>query len=170
VARYRIIPERSKIWIEARSSLHPIKAESSAMEGNFEMEMADGRVDLQSAPKGWLDLEVESLKTGNRLYDRQIEGELEVRKYPRIHGEVREVSAGTDGDRLRVRGDLSLHGVTRRLEGDVVLAALDADTMQVEGEKTIDLREFNLKPPQILMLKVYPEVKIRARIVARREG
>ena len=166
MARYRIVPERSKIWVEARSSLHPIKAESSAVQGEIDVQMVDGHIDLTAAPKGSLELEVESLQTGNRLYDRQIESQLEVRKYRRIRGEVKQVSAGGDASHLRVRGDLSLHGVTRELDGDVVVKAVDDKTVQVEGEKTIDLRNFNLKPPQILMLKVYPEVKIRARIVA----
>lgn len=34
----------------------------------------------------------------------------------------------------------------------------------------LDMRDFNLKPPKILMLEVSPEVTIRAKIVAVRES
>ena len=37
--------------------------------------------------------------------------------------------------------------------------------MQAEGEKTTDLRDFNLRPPQTLTLEVHPDAKLRARIV-----
>jgi polyisoprenoid-binding protein YceI len=69
-----------------------------------------------------------------------------------------------------VRGDRTLRGVTKSLEGEVTLQVIDDETVQVEGEKTIDVRDFGLNPPKILMLQVYPEVRIRARLVAIREG
>jgi polyisoprenoid-binding protein YceI len=75
-----------------------------------------------------------------------------------------------NGGRYHVRGDLSLHGVTKPIEGDVTLRAIDDETVEVEGEKVIDLRDFGLQPPKILMLKVYPDVKVRAKVVATREG
>jgi polyisoprenoid-binding protein YceI len=168
VARYRVLPERSKLWVDARSSLHPIRVESSALSGAIELELADGNLDLSKSPSGTLELEAESLKTGNRLEDSQLQRQLEVRKFPRIRGQIRQVSA--NGGRYHVRGDLSLHGVTKPIEGDVMLRAIDDVTVEVEGEKVIDLRDFGLQPPRILMLKVYPEVKVRAKVVAAREG
>ena len=168
MARYRVLPQRSKLWVDARSSLHPIRVESSALSGTIELELADGSVDLSKPPSATLELEAESLKTGSRLEDGALERQLEVRKFPRIRGRVRDVSA--NGGRYHVRGDLSLHGVTKPIEGDVTLRAIDDETVEVEGEKVIDLRDFGLQPPKILMLKVYPDVKVRAKVVATREG
>jgi len=170
VARYRIVPERSKLWVDARSSVHPIKVESSALEGSLDLEVVEGHADLASAPQGSIAVDVESLKTGSKLEDRELERQLQVRKYPRIRGEVRAVTALNGGGRYRVRGDLSLRGVTKSIEGEVALQALDEKTVQVDGEKTLDVREFGLQPPKFLMLQVYPEVRVRARIVAVREG
>jgi polyisoprenoid-binding protein YceI len=170
VARYRVVPERSKLWVDARSSVHPIKVESNAVEGSLELEVVEGRADLASAPKGSIAVDVESLKTGSKLEDRELERQLQARKYPRVRGEVREVTALNGGGRYRVRGDLSLRGVTKSIEGEVTLQTLDEKTVQVDGEKTLDVRDFGLQPPKILMLQVYPEVRIRARIVAVREG
>ena len=44
-----------------------------------------------------------------------------------------------------------------------------ADTVEIEGEKVIDMQDYGLTPPKLLLFRVYPEVKVRARIVAVRE-
>ena len=168
MARYRVLSERSKLWVDARSSLHPIRVESSALSGAIELELADGSVDLSKPPSGTLELEAETLKTGSRLEDSALERQLEVRKFPRIRGYVREVSANRGG--YDVRGDLSLHGITKPIEGHVTLRAIDEKTVEVEGEKVIDVRDFGLQPPKILMFKVYPDVRVRAKVVATRES
>jgi polyisoprenoid-binding protein YceI len=163
------VPERSTLWAEAKSSLHGIHIESHELAGSFEIEVSAEGLDLTKPPSGQLELEADSLKTGNRLEDGQIESQLEVRKYPKVRGAVRGVTA-LAGGRYRVRGDLTLHGVTKSVEGDVTLRTIDDKTVEVEGEKVIDVREFGLNPPKILMMKVYPDVKIRAKVVAVREG
>ena len=42
-------------------------------------------------------------------------------------------------------------------------------TICLEGEHTFDLRDFAFEPPRILMLRVYPEVTVKVRVVARAE-
>ncbi len=112
---------------------------------------------------------MDSLKTGNALYDRELERQIEVRKYPRIRGEILEVKEIEAGRRYRVKGNLSLHGVTKAVEGEVNLKVLDDGNFEVEGEKVFDIRDFGLTPPRILMLKVYPDVKVRGRVVAEKQ-
>jgi polyisoprenoid-binding protein YceI len=170
VTRYRIVPGRSRLWVEARSSLHPIKAESAALSGYVETEIGAGGVDLKSAPQGRIEVEVESLRTGNGLYDRELERRLDTRKYPRIRGEILEVTELDAGRRYRVRGNLSLHGVTKTVEGEVALRVVNGGNFEVEGEKTFDIRDFGLSPPRILMLQVYPDVKVRGHVVAEKQA
>lgn len=166
--RYRIVPERSQLWAEARSSLHPIRMETDGFEGFIEADTHDGHLRFDVAPKAHLELDVDRIKSGNRIYDYELERRLETRRYPRIKGEVSDVLPLDGRDRCRVRGDLSLHGVTKRVEGEVTFRVLDDDTIEIEGEKVIDMRTFGLEPPTLLVLKVHPEVKIRARLVAER--
>src|SRR5260221_10604975 len=44
--RYRIVPEKSLMWAEAKSSLHPIRAESRAIVGYLDAEIHNGRLDM----------------------------------------------------------------------------------------------------------------------------
>ena len=55
------------------------------------------------------------------------------------------------------------------MEGEVGLRSLDERTIEIEGHQVIDMRNFGLEPPRLLMLRVYPEIQVRGRVVARRE-
>lgn len=164
--RYRIVPERSQLVAEARSSLHPIRVETTGLQGYLEARVTDGRVDLELPAH--LEFEAERLKTGNALLDGELVRRLEVGKFPRVVGEARSIQSSGDG-RFSVRGDLSMHGTTRNLDGEVRIRSSAENTLEVEVDKLIDMRDFDLNPPKILMLRVYPEVQVHVRIVAERE-
>jgi hypothetical protein len=168
--RYRILPERSRLLAEARSSLHPIRVDTSGLEGTIDIELSSGRVDLSVAPQAHLEIDSDRFKTGNVLYDRELERRLEVRRYRRLRADVRSVTASEDANSLRVCGLIRFHGASRREEGDVTVRAVDDRTIEIDGERDFDMRDFGLDPPRILMLRVYPEVRIRIHIVAELES
>jgi polyisoprenoid-binding protein YceI len=170
VPLYRIAPERSQVWIEARSSLHPIHGEGRGLEGSIEAEVIDGRLDLNGVPKIRLQLPVESLKSGKSMEDAEMMRRIDARRYPTIRGEVVEIKQSADG-RYQVRGDLTFHGITKTVDGEVSISVPDGDgTIVFEGEQTFDIRDFGVTPPKILMLKVHPDVKVRVRVVAEQEA
>jgi polyisoprenoid-binding protein YceI len=169
MARFRIVPERSRVWVEARSSVHPIHGQADGARGTIEGEVADGRPRLSSPPVMRLELPVERLGSGNALYDAEMQRRVQARRYPTIVGEARELEA-LGGDRYRVRGDLTVRGVTRRVEGEVRVRASGERTLELEGEQVFDVRDFGLEPPRIAMLRVHPDVTVRVHLVAEREG
>ncbi len=150
--------------------MHPINVETTGLEGFLEVERGDqgGSGAALRLIAGRVEIDTDRLKTGNGLYDRELERRLETRKYPRVRGEVRAVTP-LEGGRYRVRGDLSLHGVRRSVDGEVQLRMVDDRTVEVGGERIFDMRDFGLDPPRILMLRVYPEVRVRGRVIAERE-
>ena len=168
MARYRLVPERSTIRAEARSSIHPITVETTGLEGFLEMTIVDGHLDTAAPVSGSVELDASLLKTGNGLYDRELERKLEMRKYPRVRGRVISVKV-LDSRAYHVQGELSLRGQTSPVEGDVRMRIVDATTVEFQGEQTIDIRNFGLEPPKFLMLKVYPDVKLRGLVIARLE-
>ena len=168
VATFRIDPSRSKVWIEARSSMHPIHGEAEGLEGSIEAEVADGRIDVSGVPKIQIELPVEKLQSGKKLEDAEMMRRIDARRYPKIRGETTELKL--NGGRYRVRGDLTFHGVTRQVEGEVTISAPDEHSLVIEGEQTFDIRDFGVQPPKILMLKVHPDVRVRVKVVARQES
>jgi polyisoprenoid-binding protein YceI len=170
VARYRIVPARSRVMIDARSSLHPIRTEAAGLEGwlDFELHSA-GRVDLAVAPTGHLELAVDKLKSGNGLEDRELRKRIDARRFPTIDGDLTAMKeTGTDG-RYAVGGDVTFKGVTRRYEDLMSVEVVDPRTIRLSGESTFDVRDFGMEPPRILMLKVEPDVAVRVEIFAEKE-
>jgi hypothetical protein len=166
VARYTIIPERSRVWIDARSSVHPIHSTTDGLEGFVDLHADDAVVGPQ--PTAQLSFPVKRLSSGNRLEDRELHKRIDARRYPIISGVLTAVIPLADGGRFLVRGDLSFRGVTRSAEDYMTLTALDDHTIRLASESTFDVRDF-MEPPRILMLRVEPDVKLRVEIFAENE-
>jgi polyisoprenoid-binding protein YceI len=169
VARFRILPDRSEAWVDAETSVHPIHGHAGGLEGAIEAEVAGGALDLSVQPKMRLELAIGRLTSGNPFYDGETQRRIEARRYPTIVGEAREVSELPPPGSYRVRGDLTFHGVTRSVEGEVTLSFPDDRTLVLEGEQTFDVRDFGVQPPKLLMLRVHPLAAVRVRVVAERE-
>jgi polyisoprenoid-binding protein YceI len=166
MAEFRIVPERSRVWIEASSTVHPIHGESDGLSGSINATFNGDGLDLSSLPEISVELPVENLKSGNRLEDAEMMRRIDARRYPTIRGVVRDMkSQGVDG-RYVVTGDLTFHGVTQSLEGEVTVTRPDDRTLVIEGERQFNIRDFKVEPPKILMLKVHPEVRVRIRVEA----
>jgi polyisoprenoid-binding protein YceI len=168
MTRFAIDPRRSTVWIEARSSLHPIHGEATGLGGYLEVEMADGRLDLSAPAEMHVELPVEQLRSGNPVQDRELLRRIDADRFRKITGDARKVQEADGEGRYRVSGDVSFHGATRTMDGEVHLTAPDDRTVVVEGEQTFDIRDFNVKPPKILMFRVEPEVKVRIQVTAER--
>ncbi|GIG56282.1 hypothetical protein Lfu02_06540 [Longispora fulva] len=164
MATFRILPDRSRVWIDARTSVHPIHGEADGVTGALDLEVDGGTVLLEPRPTGRLRLAVGRLRSGNRLYDGELLRRVDARRYPEITAEVREVTATAGG--YRVRGDLTFHGVTRTVDGEVLVVFPDPDTVEITGERAFDVRDFGIDPPRILMLRVHPDVTVRVRLLA----
>lgn len=171
MARYRIVPGRSKVWIEARSTLHPIHTETDGLEGWLELELGtDGDVDLAVAPRAHLELRVDRLSSGNPLEDRELRRRVDARRHPLIEGDLTVMRATADAGRYRIEGDLTFKGVTRRYEDEMTLEAMDGTMVVLAGERTFDVRDFGVEPPRILLLKVEPDVTVKVAILAEKES
>ena len=143
--------------------MHAIHGRADELSGTIEAEVVDGRVD--AALTGRLEVPVKQLRSGNPLNDAELQRRVDARRYPTIVGEVRTATPLDDAGRLRIEGDLTFHGVTQPVTGEVRVTA-DGDRLIVEGEQVFDIRDFGIKPPRILMLRVEPEVTVRIRVVA----
>jgi polyisoprenoid-binding protein YceI len=169
VARYQIVPERSRVWIDARSSVHPIHSTTDGLEGFVDVEtQAEAGLDLSVEPAGKLSLRVDRLSSGNRLEERELQRRIDARRFPTIDGVLTRIEPAGDDSRYRVTGDLAFRGVVRRCDDEMTISVVDDRTLRLEGRSTFDIRDFGMDPPRILMLRVHPEVAVRVEIVAER--
>ena len=164
MTRYTLDSERSCIWVSARSSLHPINTETRGVTGWFEAATSeDGSLDLGQPVQGELSLAVEKLTSGNQLYDRELRRRIDARRYPTIGGSLTRVSPTDRHPHYVVTGDIAFHGKSLTFEHDMDIE-FGPGTVVLSGEDTFDIRQFGMKPPSMLMVRVYPEVQVKVEL------
>ena len=84
MTQYRIDSDRSEVFVEARSNVHPIEIRTQGVKGTIEVEVRNGLIDLSSAPRADLEIAADLLRSGIDLYDSEIHRRIEVRKYRTI--------------------------------------------------------------------------------------
>ena len=168
MARFRIVPEQSRLAIYARSNLGPIRWEGTDLTGAFEAELNDSAVDTSVPPVGRLEFLLNRLTSGNLVYDAELLRRLDARRYPTTVAEIRFLDPVGHHNRYQVQGELTVHGVTRSITGTLAVDVEDS-TVQVYGEKVVDIRDFNIPSPTLLRLRIYPDVRVRIKLVAEPE-
>ena len=164
-------PAASAVLVEARSNVGPISFGSMGVSGEavVEVDAAGGAGGGALLPvSARMELPVSSLESGNSLYDAELRQRLGERRYPVISAELREAKQLVEG-RFAAEGDITIHGTTRRLAGTVTLTFLDEDTLVAEGREVVDMRDFEIAVPNVLLLKIYPDVTVQFRVTARRD-
>lgn len=171
MTRFLVDPEASRVWIEARSSLHPIRSETSGVEGWLEATFtADGGLEPGAELGGHLQLSAESLSTGNGLYDREMRRRIDVRRYPMITGDLLSMAPTSTPGRYQVEGNVTFRGESRQAADEMAIGLGARGEVRLEGEHTFDMRDFKMEPPKLLTLRVFPDVLVKVALVARAEA
>ena len=154
MTRYVIGSPDSTITFNARTSLHPVVARAPVT-GWFEADIDNDEFVPGSAVAGELEVLVDSIKSGNPLYDAETRRRIDVRSNPRITAEITKNNA-VGGSTASVEGTVAFHGELATLDGTLTLAPGPVLT----GEGTVDIRWWGLQPPRLLAFRVEPEVVI----------
>ena len=164
---FRLVPGQSAVLVGATSSAGPITFGTMTLEGIAEFAMAAGDLDCAVPLAAFMRIPVNSLESGNKLYDSELQRRLDQRRFPMITVEMCTASA-QGGGRFIAEGDLTICGTTRRLTGYLDLAMPNEDTLVATGGEEVDMREFNVDLPSILAFKIYPDVNVQFRLTATR--
>ena len=169
--RYRIIPERSTVSINARSNVHPIHSRTDGLEGYVDLELGpDGVLDLSVKPAARLSLPVRRLSSGNALEDRELQKRIDARRYPTISGVLDTIERADSDSKYRVSGEITFRGAARRHQDEMTIRRVDDETLVLAGHSRFDIREYGMDPPRFLMLKVDPQVDVAVDIIATKES
>ncbi len=164
--RFSVVPQRSVVLIEARSSVGPITFGALGLTGVIEATIAGHRIDAQSAPRAHLEVDVAQFQSGNSLYDAELLRRIDARRHQKVALELRACTPLGETGRFRLEGTATFHGVTRPLEGTVSVTMTQSHKIVIRGEQTIDIRDFGVASPTVLMLRIYPDVVVKLQIEA----
>lgn len=125
-----------------------------------------GRIDLSDSTVDFY-LDLATLETGIGKRDKDMRETLEVDEYPFAEFFGTLVSSFDPSSRepqpATVRGEFTLHGVTRTVEIDGTLQRTD-EGLRVEAEWEINIEDYDLEPPGLLIVRVdeVQDVRIEA--------
>jgi DNA-binding PadR family transcriptional regulator len=161
VQQFRLDPERSAVLIDVRSTVGPISFGTIGVSGAVEACLTDGVLRTEVTPAGCLTIDVTGLNSGNRLYDAELLRRIDARRFPTASVELHECAPSGPGPRYRLAGELTFHGVTRPAEGTVSVEALSDSRLVITGEQVFDIRDFDIPSPTVLMLRIFPDIRVR---------
>jgi YceI-like domain len=167
--RFRLVPDRSVILIDVRSSVGAISFGALGVTGWVEANVTNGSVRAGGAPSAHLEIAVDGLRSGNGLYDAELLRRIDARRFPIATIDLTSCTVLGSTNRYHLAGDLTFHGITQPTEGTVTVDARVAHRLVVDGEQAFDIRDFDLDSPTVLMLRIYPDVKVRLHIEAEPE-
>ena len=166
--RFVIDPARSAVLVDVRSTVGPMSFGTIGADGALFAALVDGIVNTDVAPTGWLTVNLRTLSCGNKLYDAELQRRINARRFSTARVELRECTRSTRRSRYRLRGELTFHGITRAAEGTVCVESLSDDRIVISGEQVFDMRDFAVPSPTMLMLRFFPDVRVRLQAEAQR--
>jgi DNA-binding PadR family transcriptional regulator len=169
LGRYRLVPDRSVVLIEVRSTAGPLSFGSIGVTGSIVAAVGDGVVQPTPAPAAQIEIDVSGLRSGNRLYDAELLRRIDARRFPKAMVELRTCERSGAANLFHLDGVLTFHGVTRPTDGTVSVGAVSDQRLVITGEQDFDIRDFAVPSPTVLMLRIYPDVRVRLHVEAELE-
>jgi PadR family transcriptional regulator PadR len=166
---FRLIPDRSVVLIEVRSTVGPLSFGAIGVSGSIAAAVRGGLVQADSCVSGRINIDVSGLRSGNRLYDAELLRRIEARRYPTATVELLHCSTSGLPGRYNLEGAVTFHGVTRPVQGTVGVETAAGERLIITGEQVLDIRDFAIPSPTVLMLRIYPDVRVRLQVEAEPE-
>jgi polyisoprenoid-binding protein YceI len=170
VPRFVVDTAQSTVQVGLRVNLHPSHINANALAGFIECEIDDqGKPRLDQPYRAELTLPVDAIKSGNGIQDREMRRRFDISRYPEITAVVTHGEALDGEGRYRATAQLTMHGVTKDITGDLTLG-VSGTTMTVDGQQVMNVKDFGIDPPRLIILKVEPDVDLQVHIVAQRQS
>jgi polyisoprenoid-binding protein YceI len=119
--------------------------------------------------RGWVEAPVQSLKTGDRKRDKDLNKSMESSRYPNLRFDLSRITAKRSvGDSMPVTlyGTLNIHGVTRRVElpGTIEFNGANA---RVHSDFPLNLKEYGIGglSKMLGMLKMHENIEVHVDVV-----
>lgn len=168
--RFEVVRADSSLTFYTTSTMQSAYGKTTELSGFVEASWnADGALASDPPPKMHVEFKVESLQTGNDLQDREMWRLIDSKRFPKISADLSNFTPGSVRGRYAGKGQVTLAGLARTYESEFRLERMGQQLL-IDGELNIDVRDFGLKPINLLVLSVAPLVRVRLHVSARREN
>lgn len=158
----RVDEERStfEIEVEASPPPHSFTVVPEDLESRIEISQSG---DVLSAE---FSFDVAALDTGIESRNSKMRSWINVEQHPKVRFEL--LQTRREGERRVGVGEVSMHGVKRRVEVPFDLSIENGEA-RLTGGTTLDYRDWGLEVISLLFIKVKPEIDISFTLVGQLE-
>jgi len=152
--RWTIDAATGSVTFVAASSIHPIRTRGNAsgwFEGVFD---ASGFIE-NSTMRGYLEVPLSGLSSGNPLIDNEMRRRVDTANHPLIVCAI-ETTEDIDENTATITGTIGFLDVEVLVEGELELLA----GPRIVGVGEFDVRWWGLEPPKLFMMRVDPIVTV----------
>ena len=161
-----LLEPQSRLWIDGKSTVRKFSCKAGAFDVAVDAapEAVSAVLAGQKAVRTvTVTVPAEKLECGNGTMNEHMLKALKAKDAPTIEFRLAayDVAKGGAGVEGTLRGALTLGGVTKTI-AIPAQAAAEAGRLHVTGAYTLDMREYGLKPPSLMMgtMKVDPAVAV----------
>lgn len=160
-ATYRLDPSQGEIKFSVRATVYTINGKAKEADGKVSFDPEAKEVKLPMT----LEIPVESLKTRNKLRDRDMRKMFEDKSYPTLSFKATKVTCGSGEApqflKCDAEGILKIRDIEKPVQFPVELT-LRETKVKAAGSVTIKRDDFGLKTPSMLgMIRVSEDVTIK---------
>ena len=141
---------KSSISYSGNHFLHKWSAENNNLSGLI-------KIDNENILNIGVVAKVADFKSGNSSLDSNSYRVLEALKFPNIIFKSTNISS-LNGQSI-IKGLIQFHGIEKNINVNVELNNID-NTTQINGEFTLNLSDFSIDRPSLLLKKIDNEIKI----------
>jgi len=159
---WSVLPALSRVGFDGKSTLHDFSGTTSRVEGEIEADPSRPG----DSPEGRIRVQAAALDTGSSGRDEEMREHLAAKDHPELVFELTgfeapEVDLAAMKTSGRVRGRMTIRGVTRELSMPVRISVDEARRLCVEGEAPLDLEDYDVPVPSKLgVISMEKDVRI----------
>jgi polyisoprenoid-binding protein YceI len=119
--------------------------------------------------RGWVEAPVESLKTGDRKRDKDLNKSMESSRYPKLRFELKAIAPkGASGESIPVtlHGTFNIHGVTRPVDLPGTIE-FRGTTARVRSDFPLNLKDYSIGglSKMLGVLKMHENIEVHVDLV-----
>ena len=159
--QWQLVSEKSRVDFIGKSTLHDFNGTARKLTGIFEKNV--------NLANGFIDVDVAGLTTDEPERDKNMYQMFDVSRNPQIHyvftdTDFTDILDHHEGE-IKFTGIMTIHNISRPMtlisKGHMI-----GDTLICEGQMSIHLKDYGLKPPSILgIIRVSDEIAVQYNIV-----
>lgn len=158
----------SKLWVDGTSTVRSFSCAASSFETNIVANeqavtaVLGGTKAVQTVD---VSVPINTLDCKNGTMNDHMRKALKADAHPVITFRLDSYELAPEAEAMRatLTGTLGMGGVEKPVTFDANLAAIDADILQVKGSVAVNMKEFGLKPPSLMLgtMKVRENVNVQ---------